>query len=1483
MRALFERFANLSLFGKVLVLGLIVGVIAALLVVFAGSVAVWVVLAGVLLVIVLIMLYQAVLTAMSRKKAAPFQKALAGIGAMTPMGVTEPAKRARLDDLRRVFESGVEKFRAAGKNLYALPWYLVVGEPGSGKTEAIRHCNVGFPPGLQDELQGSGGTLNMNWWFTNHAVLLDTAGRLMFEEVEPGSTSEWQEFLKLLKKFRPACPVNGLLLVIPAESLIKDTADKIEKKASRIARQLDTVQRSLGVRFPVFVVITKADLINGFREFFDSVQDPALQHQMLGWSNPGSLDEPFKPEAVDDHLAVVQRRLARRRMGLLLDPVNTDNPRARRTDQVDALYAFPEAISSIAPRLRQYLSMIFVQGEWSAKPLFLRGIYFTSSMREGSALDADLAAALGVPVDQLPEGRVWERDRAFFLRDLFMGKVFRERGLVTSGGSTSRLRRGRAAIIASVGLLGLGALAGLTWFGSTALRQAVVQPLTFWSEVSRAYTSGAAPVEPSLGSGGQSKHLLPIVQKLLPADESYLYRGDAGEDAAGLTKVAGIAPEAARRAMFPGALRDAAAETINVPVIFKPVAAFTGDASGNLLYPERIGAAKAIARASISSPLLDAARTRIATDADDLQPDWNDQATAALIELLHAHGAAGAKGESVVPVVNAEPLLRYALADTDSYVRENVAADLATLQSLQDWAIAPVTEGAPTQAGSLLRSRDADLIRYGARAFIQLWQDRAEGKAAVGSGGVGALVSALQDFGTAETKLLASGASSGGVPADWAEQYKQIESAHARAAAALSGLSGSGKSLPELLKAERAGMTARMNDQFAQMKQALKGASAETQAFDQLAGELDRALPNLQQLATQERAAPESLTRISATDLGNGPTPLFEQRMAVYSALNTRLTLTMSAGDAAGSDTKNSVQARADAVKIATDALAPLEARNAQTSADVASTDRALQVFARNALRAADDRDRSGIVSQHLRSAPQTAGAVASLVAEIATKSGTPGGNGTPRRPKLPLAVVAEEFDPRYDPTAMPQALASYVEMWELRTQLGAAQPPQGLDAALGAADQYLMQYADYWTRRVVRDAAPDAALPWSSLHSALTSNAQVWKYTGPVGDLSKRIAEACKRPLSAFGAERLPLAMRQALEKTLREAEDGQSTLSNASFERATEAMLGNWRSLGADPVTALATLKSRLGTPSGPTEYFAVTISPTDTPDFAQVYWRNVSLQLLSTLRREAGNGAQSGKAFDAALEFLRFPLAESKAGELPLSPIDVLGAGAAINTAAQAVTGSQAGAAQGPTGDAEINAQVAALQSGSQVSAIDAQRLQRAARMLSIPLPNTKQPGTCKISVVWNGPLAPGEESLTPILSSSAGSGQASMVAGPVTPLATVAWPMSAEALSSSTITPFVAFAPGADLRILWQSPRVQPTVIAAPWGVLELLSDASARPVGGEGGRRTWEVKVPVMLKDDRASVRAPKAWVWLRLEFDRELPPKDEWPGPRTGP
>ncbi len=446
-------------------------------------------------VTVVLALFGLVMEKRDKKKAENVEANIADSAAATPSGVSKVADRAKLDDLRRQFESGVQTFRDYGKNLYDMPWYVVVGEPGSGKTEAIRHSGIGFPPGLQDQLQGTGGTVNMNWWFTDQSVIIDTAGRLMFEDVAPGDNNEWKEFLKLLRTSRPNCPINGMLLVIPADTLITDKPDEIEKKAGKIAQQFDQIQRSLGVRFPVFVLITKADLVNGFREFFDDITDPRLTAQMLGWSNPADLDEPFKPDRVEEHLDSLRQHLLQRRFAMLQDPIHSEDPKGRRIDQVDALYKFPEAVTELGPRLRRYLEMIFVAGEWSQKPLFLRGIYFTSSMREGDALDADLAEVLGVGVSSLAEGKLWERERSYFLRDLFLDKVFKERGLVTRAANAGQVKRKRAMLISGAAAVASLLLGAMIWYSYSQTKAQIQNPRDFWVEVRGAVEEVASTAE----------------------------------------------------------------------------------------------------------------------------------------------------------------------------------------------------------------------------------------------------------------------------------------------------------------------------------------------------------------------------------------------------------------------------------------------------------------------------------------------------------------------------------------------------------------------------------------------------------------------------------------------------------------------------------------------------------------------------------------------------------------------------------------------------------------------------------------------------------------------------------------------------------------------------------------------------------------------------------------------------------------------------
>jgi type VI secretion system protein ImpL len=359
--------------------------------------------------------------------------------------------------------------RLTKRYVYQLPWYLIIGAPGSGKTTALIHSGLKFPLDSQfgkGSIKGVGGTRHCDWWFTDEAVLLDTAGRYTTQDSDAlQDKAAWHGFLHLLRRYRGRQPVNGVLLTLSVQDLLRSTRAQRASLAHSIELRLGELCDELAIRFPVYVLLTKADLLSGFNEFFGDMSREE-RAQVWGFTFPcdlraGADDTLAGFSAEFDALcAQLDRCLPQR---LLAEP--DLNRRA-------AIYALPQQVAGLREVVHEMLGDIFTASRLREKPI-LRGVYLTSGTQEGMPFDRVMSAltrrfAGPSATVQSPPG---QSGKSYFIEALLKRVVFNEAGLM--GRNARKERQLRVAQIAGLVAIALTlAAACLAWTRSYGHNQA---------------------------------------------------------------------------------------------------------------------------------------------------------------------------------------------------------------------------------------------------------------------------------------------------------------------------------------------------------------------------------------------------------------------------------------------------------------------------------------------------------------------------------------------------------------------------------------------------------------------------------------------------------------------------------------------------------------------------------------------------------------------------------------------------------------------------------------------------------------------------------------------------------------------------------------------------------------------------------------------------------------------------------------------------
>lgn len=385
---------------------------------------------------------------------------------------------------------------SGGKNyLYDLPWYVIIGPPGAGKTTALTNAGIEFPglDAMPDQGQGFGGTRNCDWWFAEDAVLIDTAGRYTTQDSDAAADqASWTSFLDLLKKGRADQPINGVILAFSVEDMMNTSQDMLARHAKTVRSRLGEIHETLKIDFPVYVLFTKADLISGFREYFGSFSQSRRRHV---WGVTFQTKDR-KAETYQD-VASEFDALVSRLSDEVIDRMSEEPDGVARI----SIFGLPGQMAMLRDNVQEFMRRVFEPTRYKTNAI-LRGFYFTSGTQEGTPIDQVLGA-----MSRDGDGAAFQpafmsgKGKSFFLYDLMTKVVFEESDWVSFDQRAIRRRLAlRTAALVLIGLVtfgSMGAFAWSFWQNKTLLAQAESDSNAYFrranSEISRTVIDDTNP------------------------------------------------------------------------------------------------------------------------------------------------------------------------------------------------------------------------------------------------------------------------------------------------------------------------------------------------------------------------------------------------------------------------------------------------------------------------------------------------------------------------------------------------------------------------------------------------------------------------------------------------------------------------------------------------------------------------------------------------------------------------------------------------------------------------------------------------------------------------------------------------------------------------------------------------------------------------------------------------------------------------------
>ncbi|MDN3380860.1 MULTISPECIES: type VI secretion system membrane subunit TssM [unclassified Pseudoalteromonas] len=367
---------------------------------------------------------------------------------------------AELDEIKEKMQEALGSLKAShlgagyrgNTALYALPWYMIIGPSATGKSTLFANSGLHFPYSNSSELhiQGFGGTRNCDWWFSDQAILIDTAGRYTTEQSE---NKEWLSFLNLLKKYRPKLPINGVMVAISVADVLTSDSEEIRHHVKLVRERIEELITELGVIFPVYITFTKTDLISGFEPFFNDLTEKEREQVWGAYLLDISEDQQNDPaEMFELRMEELYARLCEQRMGKVA--------RERNEHRKQLILDFPNQFKSASTKLTEFVNLLFKSNPYQEVPWFA-GVYFTSGTQEGTPIERvnnGVRDQFGVVVVEQKQESITQ---SYFINRVFNDVIFKLQDLTRGNRKKRLVGRWLKGLTVTTGLASIAAITAL--------------------------------------------------------------------------------------------------------------------------------------------------------------------------------------------------------------------------------------------------------------------------------------------------------------------------------------------------------------------------------------------------------------------------------------------------------------------------------------------------------------------------------------------------------------------------------------------------------------------------------------------------------------------------------------------------------------------------------------------------------------------------------------------------------------------------------------------------------------------------------------------------------------------------------------------------------------------------------------------------------------------------------------------------------------